>query len=198
MTLSARYKKISARLLFLCIPLIISACKNDLDTIKRLTHDAQESDTEATTNVDLIQSQDAVVTVRMTAPLMLSYKGKDPHYEAPKGITVIRYYDKLRQDSTVITADYCVSSSNNEIVTFKKNVVIKNAKGDVFKSEELVLNQLTKKITSSKQSSILSHDGNYLAGDTFISNDDLSNPTFTNAHGHMNYADSAGKGNPLQ
>jgi hypothetical protein len=128
--------------------LLISACENDLKKINELSAKQSSDPVQKTTGVDVIYSDSAKVKLRLLAPLLLQFQDvkdqKKSFDKMPKGIKVI-FYDTTRQESGSIIADTGINHSFAKLMEFHKNVVVTNAQGETFKSEELIWDQ-TKKI----------------------------------------------------
>jgi LPS export ABC transporter protein LptC len=109
----------------------------------------------------------------MTAPLMVEYDdAAKPYDEFSKGIKIILYDEGLKVKGT-ITSDYAVQREKENIIEFRKNVVAINAEGEKFRSEELILDQATKKLYSTKPVEITMTNGNIMNGTGFNSNESL-------------------------
>jgi len=158
--------------LFICM-LLLSACENSLDDIKKVSSDEENKPISRSTGVDVIYSDSAKVKAHMTAPLMIaSNDAVKPYTEMPKGVKVIFYDDNLKEKG-VITADYAIRHDKEEIIEFRKNVVATNSEGEVFKSEELIDDQKNKKLYSNKPVQITMTNGNVMNGTGFNSNESL-------------------------
>jgi LPS export ABC transporter protein LptC len=171
---------------------IITGCENDLKDIQKISAAEVNKPIEKYTDVDVIYSDSARVKAHMTAPVMINYKVKKPYTEMPKGVKVIFYDNNLKETSTII-ADYGVYREQEKLVELHKNVMGTNAKGDTFTSDELIWNEDTKQIRSSKMVHVKMADGSITDGTSFVSDENFNHWTMTQASGdfHVNSQDIA-------
>jgi LPS export ABC transporter protein LptC len=158
--------------LFICM-LILSACENSLNDIKKIASNDENKPISRSTGVDVIYSDSAKVKARLTAPLMIEYQDvAKPYREMPRGVKIVFFDDNLKEKGT-ITSDYAVQRDKENTIEFRKNVVATNAQGEVFKSDELIDNQTEKKLYSTKPVQIIMTNGNIMYGTGFNSNESL-------------------------
>lgn len=162
---------------------LLSACENDLKAIQKISAQEVSKPINRTTGVDVIMSEDAVVKVHLTAPLLLEYLDKN-YKEMPNGLKVVEY-DSLMKESSVLTADYGIQRSNENIIELRKNVVAVNAKGETFKSDELIMDMVKKEYHSDKPVQVTFSDGTYLSGTNFKSDQAMSHWTMGNTTGQI-------------
>jgi LPS export ABC transporter protein LptC len=167
------------KLLTLCLPalligmLSLSACENSLNDIKKISSEEENKPISRSTDVDVIYSDSAKVKARMFAPLMIELDDqKAPYQEMPKGVKIVFYDEKLGVKG-IITSNYAIRLGKENTITFRKNVVATNAQGERFKSEELVYDQTSKKLYSTKPVQITMTSGNVINGTGFNSNESL-------------------------
>ena len=188
--------KKAKRLFSLFLPVILagvllSGCENDLKDIQKISSREVNRPGERYTTVDVIYSDSARVKAHMTAPLMVRYaETAKPYFEMPKGVKVIFYDNNLVVTST-ITSDYAIDHEAEKTIELRKNVVATNANGDVFTSEELVWEEDTKMIHSSKLVHIKFANGNISDGTSFTSDESFNHYTMTQgtAQIHVNDQD---------
>lgn len=168
---------------------IFSSCEeNDLKKIKEISSREVTSPVQRTTGVEVIYSDSAKVKAKLNAPLMLEYKqAKDPYTEMPKGVHVIFYDAQLNVSSTVVS-DYAIRHENAKVIELDKNVVATNAKGDTFKSDQLIWNETTRAVISEKPVTIITTDGSVINGASLVTNEkfDPWNITQTTGKFHVN------------
>ncbi|MBS7566572.1 LPS export ABC transporter periplasmic protein LptC [Mucilaginibacter sp. Bleaf8] len=173
---------------FGCIVLLTSVgCENSLKQIQEISAKELEKPVERTIGVDVIYSDSARVKARMSTPILLQYNTGTPkaYSEMPNGVKVI-VFDKSMQPNSTITSEYAITKEDNKVIELRRNVVAKNDKGDVFKSEELIWNQLTGKVTSSKPVTITSADGSVIYGNGLETNQKFDPWTIPNTTGKIN------------
>ncbi len=190
MTGSAKQALLLPALLFSM--LIISACQNDLDTIKQVSAQEFERPEQVTTNVDVIYSDSAFVRVHLVTPKMLDYpdtaNNAQPYRTTPNGIR-ITLYDTTRLEMATLVADSAIQFDRTKIMEFHRNVVVTTPQGKTFKSEELIWDQKAKRIYSNKPSQLTDVDGLILNGMKFWSDERLTNPHMESTYGEGMFAE---------
>ncbi|MGI4021724.1 MAG: LPS export ABC transporter periplasmic protein LptC [Janthinobacterium lividum] len=175
--------------LMLLLPVVFWSCENDLKKVRQISSKEVNKPVETTIGVDVIYSDSAKVKAKMTAPLMLNHTVtktvKQAYYEMPKGVK-IDFYDPKQKLISTVTAEYAVTKNLNKIIELRRNVVVVNDKGDTFKSEELIWDQLAKRFYSNQFSTLLRQDGNTISGNTFQCKEDLTSPEFNQSTGKFN------------
>lgn len=158
--------------LFICM-LLLNACENSLDDIKKIASNEENKPISRSIGVDVIYSDSAKVKARLITPLMIEFDdAAKPYREMPKGVKIVFFDDNLKEKGT-ITADYAVQRERENTIEFRKNVVATNAQGEIFKSDELIDNQTEKKLYSTKPVQIIMTNGNIMYGTGFNSNESL-------------------------
>ena len=171
-----------------CGMLMVSACENDLKKIKELSGNQLNMDVDTIHGVDIIYSDSAKVKFRITAPLLLQYQGKKPYNLMPKTVNVTVYENLVQTGS--ITADTGIQSDVEKKIQFRKNVVAKNEKGETFRSDELIWDQTSKMIHSSKLVQIHLANGDIMNGTGFVSDDKMKHWTVQSSTGLFNVSDA--------
>ncbi len=155
---------------FICM-LLLSACENSLNDIKKIASKEADRPVSRSTGVDVIYSDSAKVKGHLTTPLMISYEDTPkPYKEMPKGVKIIFYDENLKETGNIVS-DYAVQRDKENIIEFRKNVVATNADGLIFKSDELIYDMTNKKMYSNKAVQILMSDGDIAEGIGFDSNE---------------------------
>jgi LPS export ABC transporter protein LptC len=169
---------------------LIMGCENDLKDIQKISASEVNKPIERYTDVDVIYSDSAKVKAHMTAPLMLNYKVKKPYTEMPKGVKVTFYDNNLNVSSNIV-ADYAIRREQEKVIELRKNVVGTNVKGDTFTSDELIWDENTRQIHSSKQVHVKMADGSITDGTSFTSDENFNHWTLTQGTGiiHVNNQD---------
>ena len=169
---------------------LLSACENDLKDLPKMSNNEATKPIETYTDVDVIYSDSAKVKAHMTSPLMIKYKVAKPYTEMPKGVKVIFYDGNLNENGT-LTADFAVQREAEKTIELRKNVVGVNAKGETFTSDELIWDQNTKQVHSSKLVHVKMADGSVADGTSFTSDESLNHWKLDNGTGnfHVNNQD---------
>ncbi|HEY4195201.1 MAG TPA: LPS export ABC transporter periplasmic protein LptC [Mucilaginibacter sp.] len=167
---------------------LITGCENDLKDIQKISASEVNKPIERYTGVDVIYSDSARVKAHMTAPLMIIYKVKKPYTEMPKGVKVV-FYDNNLQESSTVVADYAIRHDLEKTIELDKNVVGTNVKGDTFTSDELIWDENTRQIHSSKLVHVKLADGSITDGTGFTSDENFNHWVLTQGTGKINVKD---------
>lgn len=155
-----------------CMMTGILSCETDIATVNKLTGQ-YEASSETGKDIEVIYSNQGIVKAKLTAPVMLRYRTKEPYTELPDGLKIL-FYDVQGQVESQLTAGYGVSYEKSDEMMVKNNVEAISVKGDKLNTEELTWNQKTQKISSDKFVKITTRD-EIIFGDGFESNQDLTN-----------------------
>jgi LPS export ABC transporter protein LptC len=149
----------------------ISACENSLSDIKKVSSVEDEKPISRSKGVEIIYSDSTIVKTKITAPLMIDYQDAvKPYKEMPEGVKIV-LFDKGLVEKGTVTSDYAVEREKENLVEFRKNVVATNARGETFKSEELIYDLTKKQFSSTKPVQITMANGNVMYGTGFNSNE---------------------------
>ncbi|HVW94761.1 MAG TPA: LPS export ABC transporter periplasmic protein LptC [Mucilaginibacter sp.] len=143
----------------------LTACENSLNDIKKISSKEEDKPISRSTGVDVIYSDSAKVKAHLTAPLMIDYEDNTPHpyKECPKGVKIVFYDDSLHETGTIVS-DYAIMREKENVTEFRKNVVAKNAQGEVFKSDELIYDMTARTFKSNKHVEITTPNGDVMEG----------------------------------
>lgn len=165
---------------------MFAGCENDLNDLRKISAAEVSKPVTSYTDVDVIYSDSAKVKAHMTAPLMLNYDSvKQPYTEMPKGVKVI-FYNAALQETGTITADYAIYHKKEKNILLRNHVVGKNLKGETFTSDELIWDQDTKQVRSSKLVHVRMADGSIADGSDFVSDENLDHWTMGHGTGIFN------------
>ena len=170
--------------------MLFSACENDINKIRELSANQANADVDTIHGVDIIYSDSAKVRFRVLAPLLLQYQGKKPYNLMPKTVDVIIFNKEDLSQMGTLTADTGIQSGDGNKLEFHKNVVAKNAKGETFKSDELIWDKNTKTMYSNKVVQIRMANGDIMNGTGFKSDQTLAHWTMTQSTGIFNVTDA--------
>src|SRR3972149_6545925 len=121
------------------IPFIFTlflACETDIEKVKIITAKGNFP-IESAKGAEIIYSDSAIVKVKVTAPQLDRYMGKDPYIELPKGIKLL-FYDEDLDIASQLTSDYAVRYENDGRMEAKGNVVLINEQGEKLNTEHLI------------------------------------------------------------
>lgn len=124
---------------------MLFSCENDLKVVQGLTI-TDSLPNIAVDNIRVKQSENGLITLELTAPVMKSYQqGKDPYTLFPDGVKII-FFDSLMRPKSDLTANYGISWDNRNIMEAKGNVIIRNlVKGEQLNTEYIKWDQNTRK-----------------------------------------------------
>ncbi len=182
------------QVLTICLPaliagMLLSACENDLKKVKEISQNQINMDVDTIHVVNIIFSDSARVKFTINAPLLLQHTGKKQFNLMPKGVH-INIYDKDLAQIGTLTADTGIQHEAEGRIEFHKNVVAKNAKGETFKSDELIWDQNSKLMHSNKAVQITMANGDIMNGIGFQSDQTLAHWTITKSTGIFNVTDA--------
>ena len=133
-------------------------------------------------NVELFYSENDLVKVRMTAPLMYEFENKDREF--PKGV-FMEFFDEAGKLESTLRANHAYYFSKEDHWRGRGNVEVKNvAKSNQLNTEELFWRRKDKKIFTDKFVTIR-QDGDVLYGQGLTANEDLSEYTIAKPSGDM-------------
>jgi LPS export ABC transporter protein LptC len=179
----------------ICLPalligmLLLSACENDIKKVQEISAADVSKPVQSYADVDIIYSDSAKVKGRMFSPLLMQYQGKAPYNEMPKGVKVI-FYDKDLNQIGTLTSKYAIQQADSNKIVFRRNVVATNAKGETFKSEELIWDQTAKMMHSTKAVQVTMANGDVMNGTGFQSDQSLSHWTVNQSTGIFSVTDA--------
>ncbi len=137
--------RITRPLLVVAMVLTASACRNDMETIRKLENESKEP-LLTTRNLDMIYTDSGRLKARVRAPLMLSFADEEnPYTEFPEGIHV----EAFEQDTLIrgeITARYAIYHEKQKLWEGRGDVVGFNKAGDRINTEQLFWDEQNQKI----------------------------------------------------
>lgn len=175
---------LNVALLFLFV--FCASCEPDLKEVDRIASIQAEEPVDISLGVTVIFSDSAKVKARLVAPEMRNYQAVErPYYEFQKGLTIY-FFDEQGVETQRITSDYAIRRELEEIVEFRKNVVITRADGVQIKTEELIHNERENTFYNQSPIAGYSKDGrNTFQGASFSADGDFKNIEVQNTTGVM-------------
>ncbi|WP_241789288.1 LPS export ABC transporter periplasmic protein LptC [Sphingobacterium rhinopitheci] len=167
--------------------LLFFGCENDINEVNKIENIQKEEAVDISKDVKVIYSDSAIVKAQMTGPEMRIYhdttQNKNSNYEFQKGIQII-FYDKNGIESQRIKSDYGLQRAKEQIIEFKKNVVITMANGSIIRTEEFFYDQANKRYYNSVPITFEMKDGRgNFQGTSFTSDDSFNNIKAENMNG---------------
>ena len=170
--------------------LLFTACENDINKIRERAANQVSTDVDTIHGVDIIYSDSARVKFRVTAPLLLQYQGKTPYNLMPKTVNVVFFNKEDTTQMGTLVADTGIQAADGSKLEFHKNVIATNAKGETFKSDELIWDKTSKTMYSNKTVQIRLANGDIMNGTGFQSDQSLAHWTMTQSTGLFNVTDA--------
>ena len=141
---------------------------------------------DRTIGVEIIYSDSARVKAKGNAPIMdkVTTENNSTYQEMIKGVKIDFF--NVNQPGVVdgtLICDYAIRQEQQQKTYFRKNVIVKNAKGDTFSSEELIWDEAQKIFYSTQNVTIKTIDGNILNGVDFKAPQDFSTYEINTATG---------------
>ncbi len=142
--------KIIYRLCYGVLFLLLGSCgSNTVDKIK-VAADAKPLPIERGINISIIYSDSGFLKARLFAPILERYSSEmQTQTEMKQGITAY-FYNSDGRISSYLKSKYAMRDERARIITARNDVNVVNNKGDTLRTEELIWDEKTDKITSNK------------------------------------------------
>ncbi|MCZ4224330.1 LPS export ABC transporter periplasmic protein LptC [Pedobacter rhodius] len=177
--------------LMLMLPALLVSCgDDDLKKANPVGNQKVILNRDRTIGVEIIYSDSARVKAKGNAPIMdkVTTQSGSTYQEMIKGVK-IDFFDVNQPgvvDGTLI-CDYAIRKEQEQKTFFRRNVIVKNAKGDTFSSEELIWDEAKKLFYSTQRVYIRDVNGeNKGSGIDFQAPQDFSTYTLNTANGEFN------------
>lgn len=132
--------KISLGSLMLLLSLMMGACVNDLESIKKVSFDPNDPD-ERTKDLELVYSDSGQVMMRLTAPIAEMYPKPKNTIQFNKGV-LINFYTKDGAVASKLTAKYGEINEDEGKIMVRDSVRLFNPQRDQkLETEALYWNQ---------------------------------------------------------
>ena len=138
--------------------LSLSSCKNDVETVKRITaHDSLPH--QRAHDIKLLYSEYGDIIFELTSPKVKWFKDDNPRMVFPQGMKVLFFDSTGNKVRSRLTANYGVKYDKEQKMIAKDNVVVKNfEKNERLNTEELKWDQRKGKIYTDKFVTITTED----------------------------------------
>ncbi|GGE59649.1 hypothetical protein EV200_103525 [Pedobacter psychrotolerans] len=174
--------------LMLGLPLLLVACgEDDLKKANAISEKKITFTRDRTIGVEIIYSDSARVKARGKAPIMdkVTPSTGVPYEEMIKGVNIDFFNPKGTIDGNLV-CDYAIRKDEIKQTIFRKNVVVKNDKGDTFSSEELIWDEAKKIFYSNQRVYVKGADGSIGDGINFKAPQDFSTYEMETGSGQLN------------
>lgn len=161
---------------------MLFSCKPDIKKIETITIETNQP-VETAENFQIVYSSYGKVQMIMDAEEMLRFEGEKPYMELPRGFVMV-FYDSLRNETSLISANYAIQYSQDELIDARNDVVVENLEsGEKLNTEQLIWDRKNALIYTEKFVKITTQE-EVLYGDGFESDDRftswiIKNPTGT-------------------
>lgn len=141
--------------------------------------------TQRSDSLVLIMSERGIRKYRFETPLLERYElAKKPYMEFKKGVDIITYEDSTMDVASTLIADYAIFYETKKLWEAKGNVVAKKVDGQTLMTEQLFWDQITKKIYSDVESTVIDGD-NVIVGVGFESDEEFDDYLFREPKGKV-------------
>lgn len=174
--------------LMLGLPLFLVACgEDDLKKANAISAKKITFTRDRTIGVEIIYSDSARVKARGKAPIMdkVTPSTGVAYEEMIKGVNIDFFNPKGTIDGNLV-CDYAIRKDEIKQTIFRKNVVVKNDKGDTFSSEELIWDEAKKIFYSNQRVYVKGADGSIGDGINFKAPQDFSTYEMETGSGQLN------------
>ncbi|MBT8189817.1 MAG: LPS export ABC transporter periplasmic protein LptC [Bacteroidia bacterium] len=129
--------------------ILLCSCGNNISDVNRLIPD-KNAKVEIAKNVEILYSDSAIVKVRIKSDEMRRYMHRGESYdEFPNGIYV-EFLDKRKKPKSWLEADYAIRKDAEKKIFVKENVVLYNTRDDKLETDELVWDEESEEIYTTK------------------------------------------------
>ncbi len=169
--------------LFFFILLFFFSCKkNDVKDVE--TFSREQLNIEKGRDVEIIYSDSAKIKSRVTGPEMLYYTETfNPRQEFTKGVKTY-FYDEEQKEIGVLTGKYAIRNERKRQVIVRDSVIWESATDGRLETEELIWDEATNTIHSSKFTTI-TRQNEKIFGFNFETDDKLSHWRILNPKGAL-------------
>jgi len=174
--------------LFLVLPLFLASCgDDDLKNANAVSSNKVILSRDRTIGVDITYSDSARIKAKGYAPIMdkVTPSNGSTYQEMIKGVNIDFYNPNGTIDGNLV-CDYAIRKDNELKTEFRKNVVVKNSKGDTFSSQELIWDESKKIFYSNQMVDILSINGDFTRAKDFKAPQDFSTYEMGPGSGEIN------------
>jgi len=164
------------------------ACENEMAKVNVFVTNTKKLPAVSQANAEIIYSDSAVVKASLRAVQLDRYAGDSTAYlEFPKGVKMF-FYDENLDTTSRMKADYAIKYDSKHTMEARGNVEIINVKGERMNGEQLIWDQLQRRIYSNTFVKITTAD-EVIMGDGFDSNEDFSKYKIKKIRGTISLGD---------
>jgi LPS export ABC transporter protein LptC len=168
--------------------LFFAGCENDIDKVNAI-EDFSNEPSMSSINMEIVRTDSGIIIMKAFAPKLLHYaNAKEPWSEFPEGVRVETYKPWPVLESS-IEADYAKNWESKKLWEARKNVVVKNSKGEELSTEQLFWDDEKNMIYSEKFCRISTADGILYGKNGFEADETFSKWKLKNTTGTVNVKD---------
>ncbi|MCX8081478.1 MAG: hypothetical protein N3F09_09610 [Bacteroidia bacterium] len=163
------------------IHLILISCSNDIKEVMKFPS-LKLTPSQTADSVEFIMADSSELRIILKAPRVLMFKENvsEPYTILPQGLKVYFFGDEEEQRAgTELSAQYAVRYEWSRKTDLKNNVIVKNYKGEILKTDHLIWDELQRKIITTDYVEIITADRK-LIGYGLESNDDFTKYSIKN------------------
>ncbi|RZK14121.1 MAG: hypothetical protein EOO86_19160 [Pedobacter sp.] len=178
--------------LMLGLPLFLASCgDDDLKKANSVSVNKITFTRDRTIGFEVIYSDSARVKAKGNAPILDKITPSEGavYQEMPKGVNIDFFNPNGTIDGNLI-CDYAIRKDQDKKTEFRKNVVVKNNKGDTFSSQELIWDEIKKIFYSTQRVYVKGADGSMGEGINFEAPQDFSTYTMESGNADLNMKES--------
>lgn len=153
---------------------VFTACKNDIDTINKIT-EVQDLPTFDLTGLETVYSDSGIIKLKIYAPKLVRYEKREIPCDIYEKGLFVEFYNRSMLVSGTLRCNYAKYSIREEIWEAKSNVEINNSDNkEKLNIEQLFWDMKAERIYSDKFVRITTED-EILYGEGFESNQEFTN-----------------------
>ncbi|HNY43543.1 MAG: LPS export ABC transporter periplasmic protein LptC [Bacteroidota bacterium] len=153
---------------------VFTACKNDIDTINKIT-EVQDLPTFDLTGLETVYSDSGIIKLKIYAPKLVRYEKREIPCDIYEKGLFVEFYNRSMLVSGTLRCNYAKYSIKEELWEAKSNVEINNSdNNEKINTEQLFWDMKAERIYSDKFVRITTED-EILYGEGFESNQEFTN-----------------------
>jgi LPS export ABC transporter protein LptC len=166
------------------LPVLLVGCTssgdNRLEEAKRVTTRANTA-MESGRGIVIKYTQNGKIRIEARAPKVYRFTTQNPYMEFPEGVNLL-FLDNGGKPESTLTARFATVTERNRQMVARDEVVVKNSKGEVLQTEELIWDEQQKIIYSNTFVKITTAD-EIIMGTGMTANQNFTDYTIKNISG---------------
>lgn len=174
------FTSVSSLLKLLIACCLLASCKNSFEDVKLITSRANVK-IEKGEDVQINYSDNGVVRIQASGPVVTRYNTEKPYLEFSDGIQIL-FYTATHEVDSRLTAKYATAIENSKSMTARDSVVVINNKGEILNTDELIWDEDKKIIYSNSFVKITTAD-EIIYGNGMTANENFTDYVIKNITG---------------